>query len=225
MKKMHLLLFILFVMAKNSLYSMKQETFEVENEKKTATCYTAVDLGLSVKWASFNVGATKPEETGNYYAWGETEEKECYIWKTYKYGTFATIAKYGVKNSYGFADYEKTLEPADDVARAEWGGSWRMPTTEEQDELRKKCEWKWTVVNGVCGYKVTAKNGNSIFLPAAGFCHGFDIYGKGVIGRYWANSLHNRNRANAYSLYFYKEFSFEDFDYRYYGFTVRPVCK
>jgi hypothetical protein len=130
-----------------------------------------VDLGLSVKWATCNVGATKPEEYGDYFAWGETTPKDAYDWSTYKWcnGGPSTQTKYCTNSSYGTVDNKTTLDLSDDAACANWGGSWRMPTRAEQDELRNNCTWTWTTQNGVNGYKVTGTNGNSIFLPAAGY--------------------------------------------------------
>lgn len=124
-----------------------------------------VDLGLSVKWATCNVGATKPEEYGDYFAWGETTPKSTYDWETYKYcnGSFDSLTKYNNSSIFGTEDYKKTLELADDAARANWGGSWRMPTKAEQDELREKCTWTWTTQNGVKGCKVTSKTTVSLF--------------------------------------------------------------
>lgn len=141
----------------------------------------AIDLGLSVKWASFNVGATKPEEYGGYYAWGETEEKEEYSWGTYNWckGTATSIFKYCTNSSYGTVDNKTTLDLEDDVAHVKWGGTWRMPTQAECQELLEKCTWTWTET----GYIVSASNGNSIFLPNAG------LYGHGPRGYYWSATL------------------------------------
>ena len=142
----------------------------------------AIDLGLSVKLACCNVGAEKPEDCGDYFAWGETQPKSDYSWSTYKYckrvqvdgdvwdvcqgyrmTKYCTDSIYGY---YGFTDDKTVLEPIDDAARANWGGSWRMPTNAEFQELIDKCTWTWTTVNGKEGYKVTSKqNGNIIFLP------------------------------------------------------------
>ena len=134
-----------------------------------------VDLGLSVKWATCNVGASKPEEYGDYFAWGETQPKNTYDWSTYKWcnGSYDTQTKYCTKSSYGTVDNKTQLELSDDAARANWGGSWRMPTDAEMTELREQCTWTWTTQNGVYGYKVTSKKSGytnkSIFLPAAGY--------------------------------------------------------
>ena len=187
--------------------------------------YEAVDLGLpsGIKWASHNVGATKPEEFGGYYAWGETEEKEEYSWSTYKWcnGSYDTITKYYT----GTVNNKTTLDLEDDVANVKWGGSWRMPTKAEQDELRNNCTWTWTALNGVNGYTVTGPNGNSIFLPAAGFRHGMSGSDSDCIGYYWSNSLHEGSSLYAYFLNF-TSFYFDWYDFaRYYGLSVRPVSK
>ena len=189
--------------------------------------YEAVDLGLSVKWATFNVGATKPEEYGGYYAWGETEEKEDYSWSTYKWcnGSYNTMTKYCTSSSYGTVDNKTVLDPEDDVAHVKWGGSWRMPTKAEQDELRTNCTWTWTTQNGVKGYKVTGTNGNSIFLPAAGYRNGMTLDYSGSGGYYWSGSLHDFSSSYAYYLGF-DSGGYVWFDYgRYHGFSVRPVCE
>lgn len=109
-----------------------------------------VDLGLTsgTKWATCNVGATKPQNYGNYYAWGETTTKSIYTWNNYKYGSaYNQLTKYCSKSSYGkdgFVDNKTTLDPEDDAAAANWGGKWRMPTLEQWTELRKECYWLWT---------------------------------------------------------------------------------
>ena len=193
------------------------------------TQYEAVDLGLSVKWASFNVGATSPEEYGGYYAWGETEEKENYDWSTYKWcnGDEYSMTKYCIYSDYGTVD-KTVLEPEDDVAHVKWGGSWRIPTKTEQDELRDNCTWTWTTLNGVNGYIVTGPNGNSIFLPAAG-CRtdssDTGLYRGGSFGYYWSRSLLPGEGNSVYYLLF-KSSVYEWNQYnRCYGLSVRPVCE
>ena len=159
-----------------------------------------VDLGLpsGVKWATFNVGATQPEEYGDYFAWGETEPKELYDESTYS-------------------------EKEEDAATANWGSEWRMPTQAEQDELRTECSWTWMTKNDVNGYKVVGPNGNSIFLPAAGYCSGSSLYNVGHKGFYWASSLYTGNTSYAYYLSFtYNDVSRYSND-RCYGQSVRPV--
>ena len=187
-----------------------------------------VDLGLSVKWATCNVGASKPEEYGDYFAWGETQPKDYYDWSTYKWcnGSYDTQTKYCTDSYYGTVDNKTTLDLSDDAARANWGGSWRMPTRAEQDELRENCTWTWTTQNGVNGYKVTSKkNGNSIFLPAAGFRYDSSLDSAGSYGFYWSSSLYTDYPGIAYYSYFYSDSVDWSYYYRYIGFTVRPVCQ
>lgn len=188
--------------------------------------YEFADLGLpsGIKWAICNVGATKPEEYGGYYAWGETEEKEYYDWSTYKWckGSNDTMTKYCTNSSYGTIDNKRVLDPEDDVAHVKWGGNWRMPTYAEQDELRRKCTWEWTTLNGVNGYKLTGPNGNSIFLPASGYYYGIDVYNSGYYGFYWSSSLYG---GDAYGFGFDNNlYGWNNYD-RYNGLSVRPVCK
>ena len=190
--------------------------------------YEYIDLGLSVKWATCNVGANKPEDYGDYFAWGETEPKSTtYNWITYKgcRGSNDTQTKYCTRSSYGTVDNKTTLELSDDAARANWGGSWRMPTRAEQDELRNNCTWRWTTQNGVNGYKVTSKsNGKSIFLPAAGYRHGNSLSDAGGEGYYWSSSLDTGSSYNADGLHFLSGNVYRIIIYRYYGQSVRPIC-
>lgn len=187
-----------------------------------------VDLGLSVKWATCNVGASKPEEYGDYFAWGETTVKPAYYWSKYNYkqdSESKILTKYNTRSGYGTIDHKTTLELGDDAARANWGGSWRMPTTAEQDELRKKCTWTWTTQNGVKGYKVTSKkNGMSIFLPATGYRADISFFLTERYGYYWSSSLDANNPYSAYNLYFSSEGVTWYGSDRYYGLSVRPVC-
>ena len=192
-------------------------------EEPTIITGETVDLGLSVKWASHNVGATAPEEYGGYYAWGETEEKSSYDWSTYKYcnGSETSMTKYCTSSSYGTVDNKTILEPGDDVAHVKWGGSWRMPTLAEQQELLNNCTWQWTTLNGINGYRVTGPNGNSIFLPAAGYRYGTGVSRQGSVGDYWSCSL----SSSACSLYFSSSYHYWCGSSRYNGRSVRPVCE
>ncbi len=171
-----------------------------------------VDLGLSVKWATCNVGATAPEEYGDYFAWGETTTKSSYTSINYTYFLNPT-----------------TLPLSADAARVNWGGSWRMPTVAEQDELRNtdNCIWIWIAQNGVYGYKVISKkNGNSIFLPQAGYRNNSDLNDPGTIGYYWSSSLIPNGSNYAYYLCFsWGSVHRGEFDYRHSGLSVRAVCE
>ena len=169
----------------------------VLDERSTPPEPEYVDLGLSVKWATFNIGATSPEDYGDYFAWGETEPKETYSWATYKWcdGTDANITKYNT------ADGKTILEPADDAAQVHWGGKWRMPTKEECQELLDKCTWKEETRNGINGHIVTGPNGNSIFIPTTGYHNddnGTGVQGLGTITYLWTSST--PGNANAYDL-------------------------
>ena len=154
---------------------MKTEVKQVE-EIVDSRAY--VDLGLSVKWATCNVGANSPEEYGDYFAWGETKPKDSYKWSTYKWcnGSKDKLTKYCKESYYGRVDNKTVLDLVDDAAHVNLGGAWRMPTKEEIRELKDNCTWTWTTQNGVNGYLVTSKkNDNSIFLPAAGYRSGSDL--------------------------------------------------
>lgn len=201
-----------------------------ENPDTPEETHEYVDLGLSVKWATCNVGATTPEGYGDYFAWGETEPKTDYSWSTYKYcaGSSSTLTKYCSQSPYGnngFTDDKTVLDPEDDAATVNWGGAWRMPTEAEQDELRNNCIWNWTTQNGVNGYKVTGPNGNSIFLPAAGYMYGSSLRNAGSNGYYWSSSLRADYPDSAYNAYFDSGNAYwSSYFYRYYGRSVRPVC-
>ena len=206
-----------------------QQPTYAKQSSGTINGHEYVDLGLpsGIKWATCNVGASSPEDYGDYYAWGETKTKSNYTWKTYKWcnGSYKTITKYCTDSSYGRVDNKTVLEPEDDVAHVQWGGSWRIPTRAEQDELREKCTWVWTTLNGIEGYKVTGPNGNSIFLPAAGYRNGTDVNDRGTHGYYWLSSLNSYGCFIAFYLYFTSsEYDWHSFD-RYNGQSVRPVSE
>lgn len=189
-----------------------------------------VDLGLpsGIKWATHNVGATKPEEYGGYYAWGETEESENYDWSAYKWCDVDkdAMTKYCIKRKNGTVDKKTVLDLEDDVAHVKWGGHWRMPTEEELHELRNNCTWTWATYKGICGYKVTGSNGNSIFFPAAGRRVGTTYLNySGVFGYYWLSSISRDNNNNACNLFLCNGRYDSAFDMRYYGHSVRPVSE
>ena len=191
--------------------------------------HVAVDLGLSVKWATCNVGAEKPEEYGDYFAWGEVEPKEKYDWTTYLYckGNRTTMTKYCNDSNYGyngFTDNKTVLDPEDDAATVNWGGAWRTPTGAEMTELREQCKWTWITQNGVNGYKVVGPNGNSIFLPAAGDMHGTALVSVDSIGLYWSSLSNTSNPYSAYRLNFNSSEVKITGSNRYNGLSLRPVC-
>ena len=189
-----------------------------------------VDLGLSVKWATFNVGALSPDDLGSFYAWGETEPKSTYDWSNYKWcnGSSNTLTKYNDNGNLGFVDNKTVLDADDDVANVKWGGSWRIPTKTEQDELRYNCTWTWTTLNGVNGYLITSNkygySDRSIFIPAPGRQTETNIEGAGSSGFLWSNSVY----ASSPNYVLYTGFNSGSVSaaacYRYYGQSVRPVC-
>ena len=200
----------------------------------TAVAPEAVDLGIvvdgkNIKWGSFNLGATKPEEYGDRFAWGEIDPKDNYSWSTYIWcnGSHDTLTKYNDKSSSGtVVDNKAVLDPDDDAAHAALAGKWRMPTDEEWTALRTQCTWAWTKQNGVNGRLVTASNGNSIFLPAAGYRGGTALIDGGSTGYYWSSSLLTGVTGGANSAHYVYFTSLEVYDYnasRYRGLSVRPV--
>ena len=187
-----------------------------------------VDLGLpsGTLWATCNIGASKPEDYGNYFAWGETAPKEIYDWTTYKWcnGTWDSLTKYNFQSYYGTVDSKAELEPADDAAQANWGPTWQMPTKAQQDELHEHCNWQWTTRNGVNGYLGTGPSGKTIFLPAAGYKDGTRIVSEGAFGYYWSHSLYSSMSLYAYNHLFFSG-SNPDWNQqeRSFGLSIRPV--
>ncbi len=157
-----------------------------------------VDLGLpsGLLWATCNVGANAPEEYGDYFAWGETQPKDVYNWDTYQY--------YG-SNLTKYTGYDglTILQPEDDAATANWGNGWRMPTKEEWEELYQNTTSTWTTQNGVNGRLFTGPNGNSLFLPAAGYRQYGDLLDVGYYGYYWSSSLYTFYPRDAWYIYFF----------------------
>lgn len=199
-----------------------------------------VDLGLpsGTKWACCNVGATSPEEYGGYYAWGETEEKSDYSWKTYKWcnGTRDKITKYVTQELYGIIDNKTVLDLEDDVAHIKWGGSWKMPTSNDMKELCEYCSGMSISLNGIEGILWTGPNGNYVFIPCAGIRCGkeegwtnlggpnMDIIGLNTSVNYWTSSLNVYDNTEAWSLINW-ECSVWYVFHREDGFPVRPVSK
>lgn len=190
-----------------------------------------VDLGLpsGLLWATCNVGANTPEDYGNHFAWAETQSKGDYSWDTYQYcnGTSNTLTKYCNNSNYGyngFTDNLTTLLPEDDAATANWGNDWRTPTKEEWNELCNNTTHTWTIQNGVNGILFIASNGNSLFLPAAGYCTSSSPYSAGTYGYYWSNSLYTSNPSKAWTLYFTSDGYSVYYDFtRKTGYSVRAV--
>ena len=209
--------------------------------------YEYVDLGLSVKWATFNVGATAPEESGDYFAWGELEAKSEYYWANYRFYTSGSensnvydvkFSKYNTVSDRGTVDNKTTLDAEDDVAHMIWGGNWRMPSEAEFTELMDECTWTRIIQNGVKVTKVTSnKPGYTdrfIILPAAGYMSGTSLIetGKYAYGRYWTSSL----ETSFDKVYQATDINFDFFESgetgtravtasdRNKGLSVRPVC-
>lgn len=193
--------------------------------------HQAIDLGLpsGTKWASCNVGASKPEEYGDYFAWGETETKDVYDSSTYKNGkTF--LQEHFFKPDefkYEYADLGCNIAGTKyDVAYVKWGGNWRLPTIEQFEELFNNCHHEWTTLNRVKGYKFTSKiNGNSIFLPAVGYYYNSGLCNSGSYGCYWSSTQYPSNLSSAYNLYFCSGDSHTNYSNRYLGQGVRPVIR
>ena len=190
-----------------------------------------VDLGLpsGTLWATCNIGATKPEEYGDYFAWGETKPKSIYDWTTYKFvnGGFDKLTKYcnnSDRGNNGFTDNLTSLESGDDAATANWGSDWCMPTKEQWKELLENTTDEWTMQNGVKGRLFTSKkNGKSLFLPAAGYRWGSGLHGDGSDGGYWSSSLYTGNPSRAWGFRFYSYYYIMGSNYRGRGRSVRAV--
>lgn len=202
-----------------------------------------VDLGLSVKWATMNVGAYSPEVYGDYFAWGETEpyyevKKGLWgkpVWKTdkddgYSWSSYFDTDEWGdTFSKYNNSDGKTVLDLDDDVAHVKWGGNWRIPTSAEFDELRNNCTWTRTSLNGVYGFKITSNisdyEGCYIFLPSAGYYSGSSInYVDNA--HYWSSSLfvNNKKSLGCYKTSSVNPVSIRAYD-RVYGLPVRPVCQ
>ncbi len=208
---------------------------------ETPSTMEYVDLGLpsGLKWAKCNLGASKPSESGDYYAWGETAPKAEYTWATYKWmqagqSDWKYITKYtfadGVTEGIWYdsarefiGDNKTVLVAADDAATQQLGSPWRMPTIDEIQELLVNCTWTWTTQDGVNGYQVDGPNGNAIFLPAAGYRKVSGLKYAGSQGYCWSSSLSTTESNCAYSLDLHSDRYLIARTYRYFGYTVRPV--
>jgi len=225
-----------------SLLEITEEGLVLREEGGSLVAFSStypkyVDLGLpsGTLWATRNVGADNPEDYGLYFAWGETtgytsdmSDEHSYNWANYQWcnDSGTTLTKYCYNSSYGYNGFTDTLtelEPEDDAAYVNWGSEWRMPTKTQQDELRTECTWTWTTQNGVNGRLVTGPNGNSIFLPAAGYRGDASLHLAGSGGYYWSRTLYTSSPNYAY----YLGFGSDSVDwyryYRYVGQNIRPV--
>ena len=189
-----------------------------------------VDLGLpsGTIWATRNVGASSPEDYGDYFAWGETTPKEVYNWDTYKWSYndangYLKFTKYNTDSYYGSVDNKTELDPSDDAACAHYPGG-RMPSYGQIVELCNNCSWQWTQRNGVYGQLVTGPNGSTMFLPAAGGRWSDSLGGAGSDGLYWSRTLNSGGPYVAYYLGFTSGPWYDwGGNYRIYGLTVRAV--
>lgn len=186
---------------------------------------TYVDLGLSVKWGTCNLGAVIPQGDGGYYAWGVTSTQDIYAWGTYTYceGTMKSLTKYCGSAEYGQVDGLALLDSIDDAAEVLLGDGWRMPTADEMEELVDSCQWEWTRIGSISGCQVTGPNGNSIFLPASGYHYNDALVGCGEYGSYWTASLGTGIPASSQCLGFREGAQYMSTNYRFHGYSIRPV--
>jgi hypothetical protein len=244
--------FVVFVFVFLYFVGCNRENLDLENEVSNveveSVCfdeevsgvnvgYAYVDLGLSVKWATCNVGANSVMEYGDYFAWGETEPKGVYDCQAYKWSVYGKgpwydkLIKYCNDMAYGggeYFDYKTILDIEDDAACVNWGGDWRMPTKEEVEELVMNCKCQYvlrkdTCGNSVYGYRVTGVNGNSIFFPTAGFMSGSTLRGSALWGNYWSSSLSLNMPGNACFCFFNSGSMIWSVYDRQCGFTIRPI--
>ncbi|MCF0187902.1 MAG: hypothetical protein HUK04_00185 [Bacteroidaceae bacterium] len=207
------------------------------NDEVTPADADAVDLGLSVKWATRNLGAGKPEEYGNYYGWGGTgtyAKGEDADWPMYWKKTGSTSLLFddcGTSKDplqeYVYPNQKSISATKWDAARRKLGGKWRIPTQGEMTELLNNCDWIWSTVNSVNGYKVVSRKDPSkyIFLPAAGFRNGTSLYNDGSDGRYWCALPHSIAPTFAYCMSINSDGRYVNEDLRCTGLTIRPVTE
>ena len=207
--KKYLILFALplFIIANSCERDMGSNISPDSGSSQNPTKGKWVDLGLSVAWAGWNVGASKPEDYGEYYSWGETSTKTTFNTNNYAY-------------SSGQFDYRNIGENISgtsyDVAYVKWGSSARIPTKDEANELVEKCSWKRAKYNGIEGYFVTGPNNNTIFIPQTGRGSADGITGQGSYGYYWTSTACGEAYANVFV-------TSDQILRREYGCTIRPV--
>lgn len=183
---------------------------EREKARKERGAGVPVDLGLSVLWSSRNVGAASGEQFGIHVGWGDITTR---------------------KTSLDYSDYPSVCPPwhicggENDIASVLWAETWRLPTLQEMIELMQQCQWLWTEINGVQGFQVIGKTGNSIFLPAGGDRYGMQYEDIGICGRYWTGNLYEEETARAYYLEFSQHNAHISTLARYMGMTIRPVLE
>ena len=231
MKRTRILLIAIAAMLNVGAVSCDKEDDSSGGDDGGNTTVEWVDLGLpsGLLWNSCNIGATTPEGYGNYYAWGETATKEVYKWSTYRYcnGDYNQLTKYCDKSEYGYNGFTDTLialEAMDDAAATALGGGAYMPSKAAWEELINKTTVKWTTMNGVNDRKFTGPNGNTIFLPAAGYRWGSELLEAGNYSYYWSSSLYTGLPIYSWYLYFVSD----DMGMYYSGrrndgFPIRPV--
>lgn len=191
--------------------SCENEPYEwVDSSEPKGETIEMVDLGLSVKWASCNIGASDPWVYGNFYSWGEINTKFSY--------------NYNNSKTYGLSLGDISNNAEYDAAKAIWGDKWHMPTLEDFNELINKCSWVWTKLNGSNGYKVTGPSGMSIFFPAAGYyMNSSSNNGIGNYGFYWSSTPYGDDDLTASFLYFNSSEFGMSYINRYCGLNIRPV--
>ena len=215
MKKSYLISFVCFLIMLNSLPALSQSATKGKEKG-----HEWVDLGLSVKWATCNLGASKPSAKVKYYGWGETKPISSHQNNKWELQRGYFYSKYCTNSQYGYVDNRIRLELEDDAARKQWGGRWRMPTIKEFQELSNRCDWGWTKLNGQWGYQITGRNGNSIFLPAAGEYGRIDT---DDFGMYWSSSLDGGLPVRACQWWFSDSDNYQSFYLRFAGLSIRPV--
>ena len=198
------------------LLSVQGKTQTIQHTQQpvdgTQRGHNYVDMGLSVKWATCNIGADNPSDYGDYFAWGETEPK----------------SKYSEANSLTYKkNFINVSGPQYDAAQTKWGGTWRMPSEREFNELQNNSTFEWTTLNGNSVVKVTSKrNGNFIYLPAAGYRYGSSLYGAGNFAGFWTSTyikLSSGHHTSSYIYYFQNNAEYRNLE-RYHGLSIRPVC-
>jgi len=195
-----------------------------------------VEIG-GLKWATMNIGANSITDTGLYFQWGDIsgytasqvgsgEGKKYFGWADYKYGNGTSSPGATGMSKYNSTDGKTVLDAEDDAVIANWGGSWRMPTTAEYAALGNAVNTAWTQVDGVYGMLCTDKTDSSktLFFPACGNCYNGSVSDVGSYGLYWSSSLFSSNVQYAYFLYFFSSHvSWQNHNFRYVGYSVRGV--